>query len=96
MSFKMPSTDQVRSLGDSLGLDLTDDYAKSFIDFIKPFAEGYRLIAALPDDVPPIKYPRGAYYRPQGDENKYGAWYVKTSIKGRPGGVLSGRRVALK
>jgi amidase len=33
MTFKLPSTDQVRSLGDSLGMDLTDDYAKSFIDY---------------------------------------------------------------
>ena len=29
-------------------------------------------------------------------ENKLGAWYVKTSIKGKPGGKLAGRRVALK
>ena len=58
MSFKLPSPDQVRSLGDSLGLDVTDDYAKSFIDFIKPFAAGYRQLTALPDDVPAIKYPR--------------------------------------
>ena len=47
MSFKMPSTEQVRALGDSLGIDVTDSYAGSFIDFIKPFAEGYRLIASL-------------------------------------------------
>jgi amidase len=96
MSFKMPSTEQVRSLGDSLGLDLTDDYAKSFINFIKPFADGYRLIASLPDDVPAIKYPRGAYYRPEGDENKYGAWIAKTEIKGAKTGKLAGKKVAVK
>ena len=96
MSFKMPSTEQVRSLGDSLGLDLTDDYAKSFITFIKPFADGYRLIASLPDDVPAIKYPRGAYYRPEGDDNKYGAWIAKTEIKGAKTGKLAGKKVAVK
>jgi amidase len=96
MSFKMPSTEQVRSLGDSLGLDLTDDYAKSFINFIKPFADGYRLIASLPDDVPAIKYPRGAYYRPEGDENKYGAWIAKTEIRGTKTGKLAGKKVAVK
>jgi len=49
MSFKMPSVDQMRKLGESLGLELTADYANSVIDFIRPFAEGYRLLAALPD-----------------------------------------------
>ena len=29
-------------------------------------------------------------------ENPLGAWYVKTAIKGKPGGKLAGRRVALK
>ena len=41
--FKLPSTDQVRQLGEGLGFDLTDDYANSFINFIRPFADGFRL-----------------------------------------------------
>jgi amidase len=92
----MPSTDQVRSLGESLGLDVTDDYAKAFIDFIKPFAAGYSQLAALPDDVPPIKYPRGGYYRPEGDENKYGAWLTKIEVKGAKSGKLAGKKIAVK
>jgi amidase len=96
MSFKLPSTEQVRSLGESLGLDVTNEYAKSFIDFIKPFAAGYRQLAALPDDVPAIKYPRCAYYRPEGDDNKYGAWIAKTDIKGAKSGKLAGKKVAVK
>ena len=86
--FKLPSTDQVRHLGEELGFDVTADYANSFINYIRPFADGFRLLAALPDDVPAIKHPRGAYYRPDGDENKYGAWMVKTHIKGAPNGRL--------
>jgi amidase len=34
MSFKMPSTEQLRELGDSLGIGVSDSYAKSFTDFI--------------------------------------------------------------
>jgi amidase len=96
MSFKMPSTDQVRAVGDHLGIDVTEDYANSFINFIKPFSEGYRLLASLPDDVPAIKHLRGAYYRPEGDENKYGAWIAKTHIKGASSGKLAGKKVAVK
>ena len=81
--FKLPSTDQVRHLGEELGFDVTADYANSFINYIRPFADGFRLLAALPDDVPAIKHPRGAYYRPEGDENKYGAWIVEDPHQGR-------------
>jgi amidase len=96
MTFKMPSTEQVRKLGDALGIDVTDSYADSVIDFIKPFADGYRLITSLADDVPEIKYPRGGYYRPEGEENKHGAWIVKAQIKGASNGKLSGKKVAIK
>ena len=96
MSFKMPSTEQVRELGDSLGIGVTDSYANSFIDFIKPFADGYRLIASLSDDVPEIKYPRGGYYRPEGEENKHGAWIAKAHIRGASNGKLVGKKVAVK
>ena len=92
MSFKMPSTDQVRKLGDSLGMEVTEDYANSFINFIRPFGDGYRLLASLPDDVPMVKYPRGAYYRPVGDENKYGAWIARTNVKGASSGKLAGKK----
>jgi amidase len=96
MSFKMPSIDQVRKLGDSLGMEVTEDYANSFINFIRPFGDGYRLLASLPDDIPMVKYPRAAYYRPVGDENKYGAWIAKTSVKGAGSGKLAGKKVAVK
>jgi len=46
--------------------------------------------------LPPVKYPQRPFHRPRGDENRYGAWYVKTAIKGAPDGKLKGRRVALK
>jgi hypothetical protein len=34
----------------------------------------------------PVKYPRLPGYRPTGEENRYGAWYVKTTIAGASGG----------
>ncbi|RXT54205.1 amidase [Bradyrhizobium betae] len=96
MSFKIPSIEQIRKLGDGMGMDITNSYAEAFINYIAPFADGYRQIAALPDDVPPIKYPRGHYYRPEGDENKHGAWIAKVNIKGATSGPLAGKKVAIK
>jgi amidase len=96
MAFKLPNQDQLRKIGADLGMDLTPDYADAVIEYIKPFAEGYRLISSLPDELPPIKHPRAGFYRPEGDENKYGAWMVKTRIKGSESGKLAGKKVAIK
>ena len=96
MTFKLPTIDQIRSVGAGVGMDITDSYAKSVIDYVAPFAEGYRSLVGMPDDIPPVKYPRTSGYRPEGEENKYGAWIVKISIKGAKNGKLAGKRVAVK
>jgi amidase len=96
MTFKLPTHDQLRAIGSDLGMDVTADYAQAMIEYIKPLADGYRMIAAMPDELPPIKYPRGGFSRPQGDENKHGAWAAKTSIKGATSGKLAGKKVAIK
>src|SRR3974377_1984476 len=96
MSFKLPTTDQLRRLGEGLGMDLTPAYADAVIRFITPFAARYRQLLALPDDLPAVKYPRAGYYRPEGDENKYGAWTCKLHLKGAPAGKLAGKKVAIK
>jgi amidase len=46
--------------------------------------------------LPQVKYPRTPGYRPEGEENKYNAWYVKTTVKGAPSGKLAGKTIALK
>ena len=96
MEFKLPNPDQLRKLGAEMGMDITADYANQMIEYITPFADGYRMIASLGDELPPIKYPRGGFYRPEGDENKYGAWAVKAHIKGAKSGKLAGKKVAIK
>ncbi len=96
MTFKLPNQDQLRALGADMGMDITAEYADAVIDYAKPFADGYRLLMALADDLPPVKYPRGGFYRPEGDENKYGAWVLKTQIKGAKSGKLAGKKVAVK
>jgi amidase len=45
---------------------------------------------------PPNKYPRAGGHRPEPEENPLGAWYYRCSIKGAPGGLLSGKRIAIK
>ncbi len=94
--FEKPSVDDLRQAAHKLGMHPSDDYLRAVEEIITPLAGAYAAIDDMPDELPKVKYPRGPVHHPQGEENRHGAWYVKTSIKGSPGGKLAGRRVALK
>jgi amidase len=96
MSVKRPTPQQVSEIGASFGMSLTDDDVAFFMQFIGPSCGGYDALQLLPDDLPVVKYPRTPGYFPEGEENRYNAWYVKTNIKGAPTGKLAGKRIALK
>jgi amidase len=94
--FEKPTLADLRQAAQQLGMSPSDAYLRAVDEIAGPLAQAYAVLDAMPDELPPVKYPRGPVHRPQGDENRYGAWYVKTSIKGRPGGKLADRRIALK
>ena len=94
--FEKPGIVQLRQAAQQLGMNPSDDYLRAVEEIVGPLSRAYAALDAMPDELPAVKYPRGQAYRPQGDENRYGAWYVKTAIKGAPSGKLAGRRVALK
>lgn len=94
--FEKPSVADLRSAARDLGFDPSDDYLSAVEEIVGPLSQAYAVLDAMPDELPPIKYPRRPVSWPQRHENRHGAWFVKTSIKGKPGGPLDGRRVALK
>src|SRR5579863_3496298 len=94
--FQKPSIADLKQAADALGMHPSDDYLRAVEEIVGPLAQAYAALDAMPDELPAVKYPERSFHRPQGDENRYGAWYVKTSIKGKPGGKLAGRRIALK
>ena len=94
--FEKPGIADLRKAAQQLGMNPSDDYLRAVDEIVAPLADAYAALDAMPDEVPAVKYPRGQDTARSGDENRYGAWYVKTSIKGAPGGKLAGRRVALK
>jgi len=96
MTIKAPTVRQLIAAGTDLGLDFTEQDALEYIECMAPLVEGYRLVDSLPDNLPPVKYPRGPGYFPEGEENRHNAWYYKTSIAGAPGGKLAGKKVAIK
>src|SRR5579884_602490 len=96
MAVRRPTLDQLRSVAEDLGMTMSDVELKSYDALLQGNYAAYDVVDAMADYVPPVKYPRTPGYRPEGEENKHNAWYVKTEIKGAPGGKLAGKRIALK
>jgi len=94
--FQKPTVADLRQVAQKLGMNPSDTYLNAVEQIITPLANAYATLDTTPDELPAVKYPRGQCYRPSAEENPHGAWYMKTSIKGKPGGKLAGRRVALK
>ncbi|MEM7251801.1 MAG: amidase [Pseudomonadota bacterium] len=96
MPVKLPTPKQLLEVADEVGLSLTDDDVQSFLGLMEGNIEAYNIVDQLPDNLPEVTYARTPGYRPEGEENKYNAWYVKTTIEGASSGPLKGKTVALK
>ena len=96
MAIKRPTLDQLQDVALSLGIHLSEAQATTYNTLLQGNFDAYDVIDAMPDNLPVVTYARTPGYRPSGDENKYGAWYVKTTIEGKPGGKLAGKTVVLK
>ena len=94
--FEKPSIADLRHAAEQLGMNPSMYYLSTVQDIVAPLVQAYAALDAVPDERPAVKYPRDGGRRPSAEENPYGAWYVKTAIKGKPGGKLAGRRVVLK
>jgi len=96
MAVRRPTLDQLRSVAEDLGMHMGEEELKSYDELMQANYAAYDAVDAMPDYLPAAKYPRMPGYRPEGEENKYNAWYVKTTVKGAASGKLAGKTVALK
>jgi len=77
-------------------MTLDDADVRFFLGAMTGSFAAYDAVDAMPDHVPQVTYPRTPGYRPEGAENRFNAWYVKTTVKGAPNGKLAGKTVVLK
>ena len=96
MTIKRPNLEQLRAVAEDLGMHMSVADLESYSELLQPNFAAYDIIESMADYVPEVKYPRTPGYRPEGEENKYNAWYVKTDIKGAPTGKLAGKTIAIK
>ena len=96
MPIARPSIEKIQQIGESAYIDVTEEEALSFQALLENNFAIYEVLDSLPDDIPPVKYPRTPGAAPTAEENPYGAWYWKTHIEGASSGPLSGKRVVFK
>ena len=96
MAVSPPTVDQLKAIAATMGLSLSESDLTSFRELMKSSIDGYNVVDALPDNLPPVKYPRTPGIRPQPEDNTRNAWYVKSRVEGAPGGKLKGKTVVLK
>lgn len=96
MAIARPTLEQLQDIARNLHLHLTSEQASEYLALMQGNFDAYDLIDELPDEVPVVRYPREAGYRPTGAENPYNAWACKAEVKGAAEGKLAGRSVVLK
>lgn len=96
MAFNLPNKARLRQLGEQLGIDVDDSYAQTVLDMLEPLVPEFRAVDRLPNETLPVNYPRTPGVRPEPADNRWGAWAVRTDIRGAAEGKLAGRRLAIK
>jgi len=96
MSAELPTLAELSRLAERCGFGVVPSDLDMMRALMAPAIARLNALEALPDALPPIKYPRAPGARPHGEANRYNAWCHKTSVKGAPGGKLAGKRIVLK
>jgi len=95
-SVKRPTLEQMKDIVASLHMSMSEREINEYLEVIDGTLQAYDRVAELPDNLPPVRYPRTPGYRPGAAENPLNAWAVKSEVRGAPYGPLSGKRVVLK
>ena len=75
MAIARPTLEQLQNIASSLHIQLAPEQASEYLELMQGSFDAYDLIDGLPDEMPPVRYPRDPGRRPTGEENRYNAWY---------------------
>ena len=88
---RAPTKDDLRQVASDLGMSFSDEGLAQHLAALMPSIAAFNIIDKMPDEKPRVTYPRAAGYRPSGEENPHGAWYVKTTVSRAPLGQAQGQ-----
>jgi amidase len=95
-SVKRPTLEQLKSIVSDLHMSMSDREVAEYLEVLEGTFKSYDRIAALPDNLPAVRYPRTPGYKPAASENPMNAWAVKSEVRGAAHGPLAGKRIVLK
>jgi amidase len=93
---KVPTLQQLGEVAAELGFAFTETDLETHHESLIPAIEAYNRLDQMTDELPPVSYPRLPGRRPAPEENRHGAWYIKSQIEGAASGKLKGKKIALK
>jgi amidase len=96
MVVRLPTVEQIQTIGSRFGLVLNNQELAAFQHAFKgPLASYDRLEQLVAPSLAPV-IPRSPGYRPPASENVHNAWYWKTDICAGGEGLLKGKKIAIK
>lgn len=98
MSLRPPTTEDVRSLGEDLGLDLTDAEIDDYQQLITGTLDAFETVRNLGHPAPPESGPRqrDPGYRARSSDDPYNAWITRCHVSGATDGPLKGLEIGIK
>lgn len=93
---KLPALQQLAEIAAELGFSFTEADLAAHREALVPAFAAYNRLDRMPDELPAVTHPRRPGHRPSPEENRLGAWYIRTEIEGAASGALKGKKIALK
>src|ERR1700736_4035696 len=82
---KIPTLAQLGEVAAELGLSFSEADLAAHLEALRPSFEGYNLLDQMPDELPPVAYPRRPGRRPAPEENPLGLVYQNRGARRRFG-----------
>jgi len=93
---KRPTVDQMHAIVESMHMNMSSREVAEYLEIMEGTFQSYDRLTQLPDNLPPVRYPRTPGIKPSPADNPLNAWAVKSEVRGAAHGPLSGKRVVLK
>ena len=93
---KRPTVEQLHEIVASLHMSMSQREVGEYLEVMEGTFQSYDRLTQLPDNLPPVRYPRTPGIKPSAADNPLNAWAVKSEVRGAAHGPLAGKRVVLK
>ena len=93
---KRPTVEQLHEIVASLHMSMSTREVGEYLEVLEGTFQAYDRLTQLPDNLPPVRYPRTPGIKPSAADNPLNAWAVKSEVRGAAHGPLAGKRVVLK